>query len=85
MSVSVYFCVKSKDLENNTTSDTSSLAFRAASAMFTGLLDVLILDYLLRFDRHVYNVGRLDVELALLQSRFVIEHTAEEDEPYVRG
>ena len=51
--------------------------------MFAGLLDVLILEDFLRFDSHVHNVGRFDVELALLESGFVVEHATEEDESNV--
>lgn len=69
--------------EYHTASEAGSLAFRAAPAVLAGLLDVLILEDLLRFDRHVHNVGRVDVELALLERGFVVEHAAEEDESNV--
>ena len=75
--------VDSKQSEYNTASEAGSLAFRAAPAMFAGLLDVLILEDFLRFDSHVHNVGRFDVELALLESGFVVEHATEEDESNV--
>jgi hypothetical protein len=35
------------------------------------------------FDSHVHNVGRLDVELAFLESGFVVKHAAEEDKSNV--
>lgn len=76
-------CVDSKELENNTASEASSFAFRATPAMFASLFDVLILKNLLRLDRHMHNVGRINVKLALLESRFVVEHTAKEDESNV--
>ena len=70
-------------LENYTTSEPSSFTLRTSPAMFASLFDILILDDLLRFDRHVHNVGRLDVELALFESGFVIQHAAKEDESNV--
>ena len=78
-------CLKSKELENHTTSEASPFAIRAAPAMLSRLLDVLILDYLLRLDRHVHHVVPLNVKLALLECGFIVEHAAEEDESDVGG